>query len=319
MRKPITLAKLACRVLAGAILIGPGASAGASELAVVVSSKPAHALVAGVMRGIATPAVLVDGSASPHTYAMKPSDARAVNAATVFFRISESLEPFTGKLVKSLPKSVRVVSLAEAPGLRLLAKRSGGTFESHAGKGHDHGHGQGAKGDHDPHVWLDPGNAKAMVAEIVRVLIAVAPADADKLKANGGDVSARIDALDARLAEDLKPLAGRPFIVLHDAIQYLERRYRLAAAGSITVSPDVQPSAKRLAELRRKVRSLGAVCVFSEPNVDPKVVSAVIEATPARTGMLDPEGTALRPGPEAYEALMSGLAKGLAGCLGGLP
>jgi len=316
MWKTITLVKLAYPVLAGAVLIGPVGSAGASELEVVVSSKPAHALVAGVMRGIATPAVLVDGTASPHTYAMKPSDAQAVNAATVFFRISESLEPFTGKLVKSLPKSVRVVSLAEAPGLRLLARRSGGTFESHAGKGHDQGH--GAKGDRDPHVWLDPGNAKAMVAEIVRVLTAVAPADADKLKANGGDVSASIDALDARLAEDLKPLAGRPFIVLHDAIQYLEQRYRLAAAGSITVSPDVQPSAKRLAELRRKVRSLGAVCVFSEPHVDQRVVNAVIEATPARTGVLDPEGTALRPGPEAYEALMTGLARGLAGCLGGL-
>ena len=92
-----------------------------AQVDVVVTSKPAHALVAAVMAGVGTPALLVDGTASPHTYAMKPSDAQRVNGAKVFFRISESLEPFTARLMKSLPKSVRTVSLAEVDGINRLA------------------------------------------------------------------------------------------------------------------------------------------------------------------------------------------------------
>src|SRR5918999_1123523 len=150
-----------------------------AELQVVVTSKPIHALVASVMSGAGTPALLVDGPASPHTYSMKPSDAQKVHQADVFFRMSEGLEPFTAKLVKSLPSTVRVTTLEDAPGLTLLERRSGGAFQAqghggakgHGGKKshgsekgdeHEHTHEHGAEsGRHDPHMWLDPGNAKA--------------------------------------------------------------------------------------------------------------------------------------------------------------
>lgn len=318
-----TTVKRAAAVCALAALPSLAAWPGpAGDLKVVVTSKPAHALVAGVMDGIAVPMVLIAGPASPHSYAMKPSDAQAVNGASVFFRISEGLEPFTGKLLRSLPKSVRVVSLGEAPGIQHLAKRTGATFDRLGGRGHDLGHGHGhaaakAGAERDPHVWLDPQNAKAMVTEIARVLAEVAPVHANMLRSNALALNQRLDALDARLAAELKPLAGKPFIVMHDAVQYFEQRYGLAATGSISISPDLQPSAKRLTELRKKVQALGAVCVFSEPNFESKVVNAVIEGTSARTGVLDPEGTALAPSALAYESLMTGLARGLAACLGG--
>jgi zinc transport system substrate-binding protein len=113
-----------------------------AELKVVVTSKPIHALVASVMSGAGTPALLVDGPASPHTYSMKPSDAQKVHQADVFFRVSEELEPFTAKLVKALPNTVRVATLADAPGLTLLERRSGGTFEA---EGHGGAKGHGGK------------------------------------------------------------------------------------------------------------------------------------------------------------------------------
>ncbi len=304
------------------------APAVATDISVVATSKPIHSLVAGVMGSTGTPKLLVDGNASPHTYAMKPSDARAVNQATVFFRVSEGLEPFTGKLVKSLPKSVQVVSLQETPGLKLLDKRSGGAFERHdhgkdahaAKKGHGH-HDHDDEHDRasgtDPHIWLDPDNARAMVDQISKSLAAANPESAASYAANAKTMKTRIATVAADLERDLAPLKGRPFIVFHDALQYFEKRFGLEAAGTITMSPEIQPSAKRINAIRSKIGKLAAACVFAEPQFKSKLVDTVVEGTTAKTGTLDPEGGLLSPGPELYPKLMQDLAGNLKACLGG--
>lgn len=321
--------KYARAILATALLATAGPAA--AELKVATTIKPVHALVAQVMEGVGTPTLLVQGAASPHTYALKPSDARALNRADVFFRVSETVEPFTRKIVASLPKSVRTVTLAEAPGIELLDVRTGETFETHdhahetdGGHGHDdHGHGHDhdhSDHDHasetrDGHVWLDPENARKMVAEIARVLSEASPADAETFKTNAARADAALVALEAEIARDLAPLKDKPFIVFHDAFQYFEHRFGLDAVGSITVSPETQPSAKRLTEIRQKLAALSAGCVFSEPQFQTKLVAAVIEGTSARSGTLDPEGALIEPGPGAYAALLQNLAAGLKSCL----
>jgi zinc transport system substrate-binding protein len=321
--RPIAAIGTSRLILAAALSVAVAGPA-AAELKVVVSSKPAHSLVAAVMGTTGTPSVLVAGPASPHSYAMKPSDAKAVNGAAVFFRISEGLEPFTAKLVKALPKSVRVVSLQDAVGIIMLDRREGGAFEEadgHAHGGHKHGAVKKkgaaveAEDERDPHVWLDPRNASAMVDQIVAVLSAAEPANAATFKANGDATKARIEALALELERDLKPAAGKPFVVLHDAYQYLEKRYGLTAVGSIAVSPEAAPSGKRLAAVRKKITDAGAACVFAEPGMQPKIVAAVVEGTRAKSVLLDPEGTQLPAGAALYEALMRGVAKGMVSCL----
>jgi zinc transport system substrate-binding protein len=304
---------LVAGALAGALT---AAAADQGDLKVVVTIKPIHSLVTALMQGIGTPALLVDGAASPHSFALKPSGVRAVNAADVLIRVSESLEPFTGKIVTALPDRVHLVTLAETPGLELLDRRSGGTFESHA---HDADAGDDlGRADHagkDGHIWLDPDNAKAIVAYLTKVLSERAPAHAPRLRANAQVLNARIDALMARIESELEPLRSKPFVVFHDAYQYFDRRFGLNAIGSITVGPEVQPSARRLTELRRNIRVLKAVCVFAEPLFQPNLVAAVTEGTEARSGTLDPAGTTLAPGADLYFALMRNLAAGLKSCL----
>ena len=310
-------------ILVSVLILTPAWPARAG-IEVVVTSKPVHALVAQVMQGVGRPALLVDGAASPHTFAMRPSDAHKVNRASVFFRVSEGLEPFTARLVKSLPKSVGVVTLAEARGVKLLQRRSGGSFDAHShapgqgssrhgGAHKDHAHGAGD--DYDAHIWLDPDNAKAIVAAVGEVLSQRSPADAARFAANAAAVTRRIDAMTVSITAELAPVSGRPFIVLHDAYQYFERRFGLAAIGSIAVSPEEQPSARRITELRRKVSELPAVCVFAEPHHQTRVVTSVTEGTRARTAVLDPEGTTLEAGPELYFVLMQRLAAAMRECL----
>jgi zinc transport system substrate-binding protein len=308
--------RFALVLLAGTIAAACGAP-GAAAIEVVVTIKPLHALVVRVMAGAGTPQLLVQGAFSAHTYALKPSDAAKLSQADVFIRMSDTMEPFTAKVIKSLPGGVHAVTLQDTEGLQLLERRSGATFED-GGPGHSHDHGHRHKHGHeaiDGHAWLDPANAKRMVDRIAETLSARAPAQTATFRANAERLKTDLDDLSAELARELAPVAGKPYIVFHDALQYFELRFGLTPAGSIAVSPEVPPSARRLSALRKQVTTRRAACVFAEPQFDTRLVNAVVEGTPARIGTIDPEGSRIEPGPDLYFTLLRSLAKDLKACL----
>ena len=184
----------------------------------------------------------------------------------------------------------------------------------HAHKGHDDHDDHGHHGT-DPHVWLDPVNAKAMIHEIEEALIEADPANASAYEANAEAMMSKLDDLVAEIDAELQPVKGRGYVVFHDAYQYFENRFGVSAVGSITVSPEVLPGAERVAELRDKVRNLDATCVFSEPQFEPKLVMTITENTNAGTGVLDPLGASINDGPELYFTLIRNMAKSLKDCL----
>lgn len=284
---------------------------------VVVSLKPLHSLVAGVMDGIGSPSLLVTGGASPHGTTLRPSEARALSEAALVFWVGPQLEAFLARPLRTLVTGGRVITLTEAPGMRLLPAREGGVWEAHdsARGGTEGGARKAREGELDLHLWLDPENAKRIVEIAAAELSRADAANAARYRSNGTALAQRIDALDRELRDRLAPVARRPYVVFHDAYQYFERRYGLNAAGSITVSPERAPGARRLREIREKVATLGATCVFSEPQFEPALVAAVTEGNMSGTGVLDPLGTDLPAGPEAYFALMRGLATALENCL----
>lgn len=285
-----------------------------SAPAVVASIKPIHSLVAGVMEGVGEPMLIVQGARSPHTYRMKPSEAAALQSADVVFWAGAYLEAFLVKPLATLGADARNVELVDAPGVERLPLREGGAFETDA---HEDENADEAAHDEafDTHVWLDPVNAKAMVGAIEATLAAVDPAHAETYGANADKLEARLDGLIATIDADLAGVKDRPFIVFHDAYQYFERRFAMPAAGSITVSPETPPGARRIAELQAKVKAVGATCVFAEPQFEPALVDVVIEGTEAKAGVLDPEGAALTDGPELYFELIGNLAASLKDCL----
>lgn len=310
--------------LAGAMATLAAMTVRAAEAPRVVASiKPVHSLVAGVMAGVDKPYLLIRGGASPHTYVMRPSDARALAGARVIFWIGEDMETFLARPLRALGGKAMSVALAEAQGVTLLKLREGGAWEPHEpeaderGKARDHETTEYGHGAHNMHVWLDPAQAKAMVAAIVAALSEADPGNAAAYRANGAELRARLDRLDAELAGRLAPVRTRPFIVFHDAYPYLERRYGLSAAGSITLSPERQPGAKRLAEIRARIRAQTIRCVFSEPQFEPRLVRTVTEGTKARGAQLDPLGAAVPEGPAAYFTIMDRLATDLVDCLAG--
>lgn len=285
---------------------------------VLASIQPIHSLVASVMQGVGEPGLVVTGAQSEHTYALKPSDARALAAARVVVLVDENYETFLAKPLKGRKKSLDVIALADLPGATTLPARKGGVWEDEHDDHDEHGHG-GHEGHHhgaiDGHVWLDPANARLLVTAVADRLGEIDPEHAARYAANAAATVARLEALDRQLKARLSPLAGKPFVVFHDAYQYIEKRYGLAAAGSVTVDPDRPPSARRLAALRDKLKAAGAACVFREPQFPAPVVKTLADAAGAREGVLDPQGADIPPGPDQYFTLMSRLADGLESCL----
>lgn len=338
-RKPLARA-----ALAGTALMLLSLSPALAAPKVVASIKPVQSLVAAVMDGVGEPAVIVDGAASPHTFALKPSTAKLIANADVVFWVGPELEPFLEKPLETLGEKAEAVELSEAPGVNKLPVREDANFEphhhgdeegeagheghehaghDHAAEGkeaaaHDHGHDHGHEhGEFDAHVWLDPENAKAMADDIAHHLSEADPANAATYAANAKALKEKLTALETELTAELEPVKDKPFIVFHDAYQYFEHRFGVHAAGSVTLSPEVQPGAERVAALRDKLKDLGAVCVFSEPQFEPKLVGVLVEGTGVRTGVLDPLGADVANGKDLYFEVTRKLAASLKTCLSG--
>lgn len=300
-----------------AVLAAPPAQA-AEPPRVVASIAPLGSLAAAVMRGVAEPTVLLPAGASPHAYALRPSEARTLASADLALWIGEALETFLQEPLATLARPDAAVELMEADGLILHPNRAGGIWGAH----HDHGHAPGAARAHhddhgkiDAHLWLDPRNAAILVDRIADALSTRDPERAAAYRANALSAKQALNDLDIELAATFAEVGDRPYVVFHDAYQYLEQRYNLFPIGAVTVGPERGPGAQRLSRLRDEIASRGAACAFREPQFTPKILESLAADTSIRIGVLDPLGVEAKPGPDGYFKLMRALAASLTGCL----
>jgi zinc transport system substrate-binding protein len=210
-----------------AVLVGtaPIAAWAQEGISVLASIKPVHSIASAVMAGMGTPELLLTGGASPHSYSLKPSDARKLARANVVFWIGPEMENFLVGPLETLSGKARIIALAHAPGMRLLPPRQGGLWEADPDE---------PGGMIDGHVWLDPMNASAMGRAMATALGAADPAHAANYRRNADMFAARMTALDTSLATQLAAVRGRPYIVFHDAYHYFDARYPWAPGASRT-------------------------------------------------------------------------------------
>lgn len=221
------------------------------------------------------------------------------------------------KAVKSLAGDAVVIELGEIDGIVKHDMRDSGIWleEAHDETGSDHGHDHDHAGGVDPHLWLDPANAKAWLIAIADALRESDPSNADAYAANAEAAASEIETMIAEVDEFLQPVRGKPYAVFHDAYQYFERRFDLEPIGSISLGDADRPGPAGLLAVREAIVETGAVCIFAEPQFEPKLIETVIEGSEVKTGTLDPIGAGLEPGPGLYPALLRGLAISLADCL----
>ena len=294
-----------------------------AEIKVVASIKPIHSLASYLMEGVGTPNLIVDGYASPHGFAMKPSHAKMLQEADLIFWVGEGLENFLEKPLKSIAKKAEKIELLEIKGLQKLKFREKNIFDEHDDHGHkedkhdDHGHDEDgheghAHGEYDPHIWLDPENAKVILNEMVEHLIENDAKNASTYKKNLKNAEKDLDKLVKKVKSDL----NKDFksIVFHDAYQYFEERFNVNVMGAFTVNTDVMPGAEQLAEIREIIEHDKVSCIFSEPQFNPDIINAVAKDMNIKTGVLDPLGATLEPGKDLYFDLIKNMSKSFKGC-----
>ena len=331
-------------LLPAAVLTAAATPLWAEVPSVATDIAPVHSLVARVMEGVGTPDLIVPPAASPHGYAMRPSEARALSGADLVVWVGPPLTPWLADPLTSLAGSASHLALIDQPGTRVMPFREGATFEAHdhdekghseeAHEGHDHddheGHGEEEGHDHaehenaehdhshggiDSHVWLDPQNAQLWLGQIAEALAELDPENGNQYRANAEAGQAELTALEEEIDEILDPARGQPFIVFHDAYHYFEARFDIEAAGAMSENDARAPGAARIAELRALVSDIEAKCVFAEPQFNPGLIAAVAEGQELGTGTLDPIGASLEPGQSLYPDLLRGMAEAMADCL----
>lgn len=284
-----------------------GGTALAEVPRVAVDIAPVHSLVARVMQGVGTPDLIVQTGASVHEYSLRPSEASALQEADLVFWVSPDLTPWMKDAIQTLATDAAVTELLEADGTMELAFREGAIFEAHDDEGED--------GAHDTHAWLAPENAATWLNVIAGQLSVADPKNAGAYFANAAAGRSEIEALSDEINKILLPVRGKPFIVFHDAYQYFEVGFDFPAAGAISLSDASDPSPARIAEIQSRIAEEGIDCVLAEPQFNQGLVATVLEGTEAGTGVLDPLGSELEPGPALYPQLMRNLATALAECL----
>jgi zinc transport system substrate-binding protein len=276
---------------------------------VVVSIGPIHSLIAGLTRGITEPELLVKGGVSPHNFSLRPSHMRTITQADIIFWLGAEAETFLQRPLANAKPKQQIFNLTQSPGLTLLPSRSGGNWEEET---HDHEHEHKAI---DPHVWLDPLNAEAMVKAATLVLIEADPERAEQYLENLERLLLRLKKLDLEIRDAVTMALDKPYLVFHDAYQYFEHRYGLKAVGAITLSPEQKPGARRLKEIREKIQQTRARCIFTEPQFPAKYLEVITEGGDYYSGILDPLGVDIPPGPDMYFILMRRLSSALVSCL----
>ena len=297
-----------------------------ADIKVVTSIKPIHSLVSYVMDGVGTPDLIVDGYNSPHGFSLKPSHAKMLQEADLVIYVGEGLEEFLNKPLKSISQKSVKFELLKQSGMKKLKFRERNIFEGHEDHD-DHGHGKKKKDEHDdhghddhghghgefdPHIWLDPMNAKIIVKKVTNQLSKLDKENSATYKSNSKKTLKEIDNLVKQVKSDINKDAK--VVVFHDAYQYFEKRFDVNIIGALTVNTDILPGAEQLAGIREVIEHEKVTCVLSEPQFNPQIVEIIAKDTNTNMGVLDPLGANLVKGKNLYFDLIKNISISFENC-----
>ncbi|HFF9477670.1 MULTISPECIES: zinc ABC transporter substrate-binding protein ZnuA [Serratia] len=302
-------------LLASALLMaGPLSSASA---AVVTTIRPLGFIASAIADGVTPTEVLLPDGASPHDFALRPSDIQRLRSADLVLWVGPDMEAFLNKALVPI-SATRKLAVSELPAVKpLLMKGEDDDDHDHAGEAHnhaddDHGH---HHGEYNMHVWLSPEIAKVTAIAIHDRLLELMPQNKDKLDANLRQFENLLTQTDKNVGNMLTPVQGKGYFVFHDAYGYFEKHYGLSPLGHFTVNPEIQPGAQRLHQIRTQLVEQKAVCVFAEPQFRPAVINAVAKGTKVRSGTLDPLGIGIALGKDSYGKFLNQLSNQYVSCL----
>ena len=297
------------RMLLAAAILSSGAVFSA-QAAVLASVRPLGFIASAIADGVMPTEVLLPDGASPHDFALRPSDIQRMRSADLVVWVGPEMEAFMTKSAAQLPPN-RQVEIAALPAVKPMLIK-GSDDDEHD---HDHDDGNHHHGEYNMHVWLSPEIARETAIVIHDKLVALMPQKKQQLDANLSHFEDELTKADKNLGSILQPAQGKGYFVFHDAYGYFEKHFGLSPLGHFTINPEIQPGAQRLHLIRTQLVEQKATCVFAEPQFRPAVITAVAQGTKVRMGTLDPLGSGIVLGADSYVNFLSQLTNQYLSCL----
>jgi zinc transport system substrate-binding protein len=256
---------------------------------------------------VTEPTLLVEKSAIPYTYSLKPVDAKKLREADAVFLVSRNLERFLDRPLRANHKArAAVVELAKADGMKLLPIRREGLWREAITEN------KSTKAI-DPYLWLDPDNAALIVTTARDTLSRIDPANASQYAANATKVLEEIRQMDIELTDKLAPYSDVPYLLSRDNYQYFEKHYHLDSLGTVVLPGKKATESAELSILQETITRYNAVCLFASTTSSAGTLARITEVTGIGTGMLNAIGESSANN-DAYFTLMHTISKELTRC-----
>lgn len=341
-------------LLPSALLILLSSPAMAEPPRIVTDIAPIQALVAEVTGDLAAPSVLMTTDTDPHTFQLRPSQARILAAADVMIWVGPALTPWLSESLHNMAPDARSLSLMALNDMPLILHDGVAETDTHralfdpapvyphmltehdADEHAEHGHEEHADhdahaheehedadaSDHDghdhgpldPHIWLDPANAAFIVAAVAGTLSDMDPDNAATYADNAAKAIARLQVLDTDLRTRLAPVKDMLLITRHDAFGYFFTRYGLENTDSIADSEATAPGVARLRAIQDKVNAAPRGCLLAESGHSTDLLQGLQTGADFANATLDPLGRDLDSGAGFYVSLLSAMGDAVAGC-----
>jgi len=284
---------------------------------VIASVKPLTLIASELLVDVAEVDTLLPDGASPHDFALRPSDRKRLNSADLLIWVGPEIEPYLEKVIDA--SQVEHMAMRKGHADHDDDKHS---HEEHHDeqKGHEDKHDDEHEGHigHDHaglHPWLDIEAVEHFAEELSVELQHHYSKQASIIKENKAAFLASLKQFESKAKAQLEPVHQKGFLVFHDAYDGFVNHFDLNQVGYFTVSPELKPGAKHLAELREKLEHSGVSCVFKEPQYNPALIDSITRGFEVHVGELDPLATDVALAQGAYVNFMQGLVDEFTECL----
>ncbi|RKS84541.1 zinc transport system substrate-binding protein [Orbus hercynius] len=285
-----------------------------AQASIVTSVKPLGFITAAIADGVTTTEILLPDGASPHSYALKPSDLVKLKSADLVIWIGDDMETFLPSLLRNIDDE-KQLSLANNPKIMPLLREGHDDDHDEDGDEHDHHHDHSHGHELDMHIWLSPKIAAVSAQIIHDKLVQIYPDKSALLDKNLAMFIEQLKETQQIIAKKLNSVQNSGYFVFHDGYGYFENEFNLNNLGSLTINPAIQPGIKKVYEIQTELNEKKAVCVFREPQFSPAIIDKIIKGTDVKVGELDPLGMGIDLSKDAYSHFLLNITQQFLNCL----
>ncbi|MCP4494455.1 MAG: zinc ABC transporter solute-binding protein [Gammaproteobacteria bacterium] len=285
-----------CAVLVVSLVLLNNSIRAEDRLSVVVSVKPVHSIISGLMEGIGEPTLLIGGKQTPYDFQLNKKQRQKMADASLFIWVGAELEQSLQADVATLPDSVTVIELLSSPDLKILPSRL-------------------SPNKRDPFFWMDDRNMLILLDHLSSLLITLDPIRSHVYHRNRLNMLKPLLKIDKEYEYGYRGLKAGVGVQYFDTLRYFEQAYALKTLGQVSASPRQQVDAVNLLKLRSTITNKEADCLFLDKGMSAEHVDLLTAGLTVNIAMLDTLGVDLEPGPNLYLQLMEYNTDAIKQCL----